>query len=71
MLRLLTEKFNVVNENEEENKTKNILLDTIIENFKLLNIFPKNGKYVNFHSFSQVFLGFQMNIFDLIDLIFG
>ncbi len=68
ILKVLTEKIDMKYEDLAKRKT---LFENFIENFYMTGILGKESNFVDFTKFRDVYRNYQMNIYDLIDLIFG
>ena len=68
ILKVLTEKIDRKYEDFAKRKT---LFENFLENFYMTGILGKDSNFVDFARFRDVYKNYQMNIYDLIDLIFG
>lgn len=65
---MLTEQIDARNEDKNLKKT---LFDNFIENYYITGVITQNEDNVNFEMFQKVYEKYQMNVYDLIELIFG
>ena len=68
MMKLLTEQIDARNEDKNLKKT---LFDNFIENYYITGVITQKEENVNFEMFQKVYEKYQMNVYDLIELIFG
>jgi hypothetical protein len=65
---MLTEQIDSRNEDKNLRKT---LFDNFIENYYITGVISQKDENVNFETFQKVYEKYQMNVYDLIELIFG
>lgn len=70
LLKALTEQVDNRLEEGEKGRKKS-LFENFLENYYMTGVLTKENKIVDFQRFKAVYLGYQMNIYDIIDLIFG
>ena len=69
LLKTLTEQIDQVI--EDGKSRRRTLFENFLENFYMTGILKKDEKDVDFKKFKEVYGNYQMNIYDLVDLIFG
>jgi len=70
ILKVLTEQIDErIQENYKEKRKS--LFDNFLENFYMTGVLRKEENFVDFKRFKEVYKNYQMNIYDLVDLIFG
>ena len=70
LLKILTEPIDKRYEEGAFLKRKT-LFENFLENFYMTGILGKDSNFVDFEKFRRIYNNYQMNIYDLIDLIFG
>lgn len=68
LFKLLTQQIDMKG---EENNIRKSLFDNFIENYYMTGVIMMDGENVNFDKFRKVYENYQMNIYDIVDLIFG
>lgn len=68
MMKMLTEQVDGRNEDKNLKKT---LFDNFIENYYITGVITQKEENVNFEMFQKVYEKYQMNVYDLVELIFG
>lgn len=68
VLKVLTQE---IDEKLASSEKKKSLFENFLENFYMVRVLQKNANSVDFARFREVYGNYQMNIYDLVDLIFG